>query len=294
MSTITLPRRHARKTKAIVRAAICLTCSFAAGAATSALVVPTLTANPPTSTREQTLMESTGLPRSEWPDLIEDEQGTWALSEVHEPQPDPSWQRPSQTTSITRTASIDAADIGTAKNAFEETVEYDEEGWAGTLERIGITSEPCYEVLSRQVDRLVTLTGFPSNDVAQLPQTMDFEVATADTLTSTAMMPLSLSDVAWTVSATDDLGIPTEYAATCNYRGTEEYLTIPRYAVTCTWSGEIRQKDTQMLSTATYVLQEPYPWWAPALAAGATGGVALLGTSEPGSALRAFRPRKVA
>lgn len=234
-----------------------------------------------TVTQEQTFMESAGTGDVIWPETFEDDEGTWRLIEVSEPVQDPSWVRPSETRTVRRTARVAAEDMQNAESLFTTTLAYDEGGWEGMLEREGITSSPEYETLVRQVDRLITLEGLPTNDVAQLPPSMDFEISSAETLTSTTTAPLSLSDVSWTVTSTDDLGIPNEYSALCNFRGSEEYLTIPGYEVTCMWSGTVFQKDTQLMSQAVYELMSTIPWrvvgYASAVGAGIILSLALLG-----------------
>lgn len=216
---------------------------------------------PQTVKRSQTYMESAGAQSVEWPDETQDATGRWRLLEICDPVEDPSWQRPSETRTETESVSVPSSEAQRTADSFDEALEYRADGFAGVLERGEVTRTPRYEVLTRQVDRLVALPDLPSNDVSQLPRSMDFEVTTADALDSTAMRPLVLSDVTWSVSGADELGVPTGYTALCNYRGTEDYLTIPSYEVTCTWSGEVFQEDTQMISSAVYVLEEPFPWW---------------------------------
>lgn len=227
--------------------------------------------DPLTVVRSQTYWESAGAQSVEWPQETQDDTGLWQLVEVHDPVVDPDWERPHETRQASKSVTVASSEARGAADSFEQSVEFHEGGFSGTLERAEVTSSPCYEVRTRQVDRLVTLPQLPANDVAQLPQTMDFEVTTAETLDSTGTKALALSDVSWSVSSADELGVPTSYTALCNYRGTEDYLVIPSYEVSCTWSGEVFQDDTQMLSNATYALVEPFPWWMVAAGMGLVG-----------------------
>lgn len=227
--------------------------------------------DPLTVVRSQTYWESAGVQSVEWPQEIQDDTGLWRLVEVHEPVADPSWERPSETRQTSKSVTVASSEARSAADSFEESVEFHQGGFSGTLERAEVTSSPCYEIRTRQVDRLVTLPQLPANDVARLPQTMDFEVTTAEALGSTGTKALALSDVSWNVSSADELGVPTSYTALCNYRGTEDYLVVPSYKVSCTWSGEVFQDDTQMLSSATYALVEPFPWWMVAAGMGLAG-----------------------
>lgn len=235
---------------------------------------------PQTVKRSQTYMESDGAQSIEWPEKTQDATGRWELVEICEPVADPSWQRPSETRTTTKSVCVPASDKHKAAGSFEKTLDYRANGFAGVLEQAEVTSKPRYEVLTRQVDRLVSLEGFASNDVSQLPQAMDFEVTSAETLDATTTKPLALSDVTWSVSEVDELGVPTSYTALCNYRGTEDYLTIPSYEVTCTWSGEVFQEDTQMVSSAVYALADPFPWWI------VGAGMALFGAGASAVAAR--------
>lgn len=240
-------------------------------AAPPVFATPSAEDDPLTVVRSQTYWESAGAQSVEWPQETQDDTGLWRLVEVHAPVVDPDWKRPSETRQVSKSVTVASSEAQSAADSFEESVEFQEEGFSGVLERAEVSSSPCYEVRTRQVDRLVTLPQLPVNDVAQLPRTMDFEVTTAETLSSTGMKALALSDVSWSVSATDELGVPTSYTALCNYRGTEDYLVVPSYEVSCTWSGEVFQDDTRMLSKATYALVEPFPWWMVAAGMGLVG-----------------------
>lgn len=230
-----------------------------------------------TMTKTQTFMKSEGAASLKWPEVIRNEQGTWRLVEIGDPTEDPNWVRPSELKSVTKSVIVDATRIQSADSLFENTVDYDESGWVGTLTKAGVDLMPAYETNTRQVDKLVTLPGLPTNDVAQIPQTKEFEVSTAESLNSTGRATLALSDVAWLVTKTNERGIPLEYSASCNYRGVEEYLTIPAYTLTCTWTGEAQQADTQMISTAIYELEPSSPWPAVLIAtmAAACAAVAI-------------------
>lgn len=228
-------------------------------------------AEPETMTKTQAFMESDGKDSVTWPEVIRNESGTWKLVEVSEPETDPNWTRPSELKSITKSMIVDAARVQNADSLFDNEISYDEPGWTGTLTKAGVDLSPEYEVCTRQVDKLVTLTGLATNDVTQIPKTKEFEVSTAESLNSTGPATLALSDVAWLVTKTNEQGIPLEYSASCNYRGVEEYLTIPAYTLTCTWTGEAQQADTQMISTAVYELESSFPWFA--VAAIAVAGV---------------------
>ncbi len=213
-----------------------------------------------TLTKTQTFMESEGESSVKWPETMRNEEGAWRLVSISAPTVDTNWIRPSELKTVTKNLTVPANHAQAANDLFENTVDYNESGWTGTLTKAGVSLLPEYEVCTRQVDRLITLEGFAANDVTQIPQTKEFEISTAESLNSTGTASLTLSDVAWLVTKTDEQGIPVEYSASCNYRGTEEYLTIPSYTLTCTWTGEAQQADTQMISTATYELEEPFPW----------------------------------
>lgn len=193
----------------------------------------------------------------EVPEVIEEAGGTYELAFLTEAIADPAWERPTSEVSHSVTISIPAADLGRASSFFEEEIAYSEEGFEGTLSKVEVTTTPEHEVLSRQVDRTVSYTGLPDNDVSRIAKTREFAVSAAY---GTQVKALELSDVTYEVEAVDEWGLPTSYTAYANYRGLEEYLTTPGYTVTCVYEGTAELVDTQMLTTATY--SWTLPWWA--------------------------------
>lgn len=207
------------------------------------------------------------------PAEIEEGGSRYELASAAEPIEDPEWERPKRTVTHTETVSIPAADLSRASGYFDDEVEFDEDGYRGTLAKADVSTTPEHEVLTRKVDRTVTYSGLPDNDVNRIPAKRDFTVSAAD---GTQVKTLALSDVTYVVESVDAYGLPSSYTCHANYRGEEEYLTTPGYTAVCTYEGEVELVDTQMLVTATYAWSIP-SWVLPALGAialAAVGGIA--------------------
>ncbi len=203
--------------------------------------------------KEYRYMASDGF---ETPVQIEESGSVYELVSSTEPVADPSWERPTTQISHVETISIPAADIGRASSFFADEMGYAQDGFEGTLVKVDVATAPEHEVLTRQVDRTVSYSGLPDNDVNRIAKTREFTVSAAY---GTQTKALTLSDVTYEVESFDQWGLPTSYTAYANYRGLEEYLTTPGYTVTCTYEGQAELVDTQMVVMATY--SWTLPWW---------------------------------
>lgn len=202
-------------------------------------------------------------------DVMEKGGVRYELREVAATEVDDSWQRPVKPVTVRVTKSVPAADIQSTSKYFPEEMNYEQDGFAGTLVRGSqMSSQVETEVLTRQVDKVVSFTGLSDNDASSLPQTQSFEVSSA---AGTVMKDLDLSDVSYRVESWAPDGTPASYAAIANYRGVEDYLTTPGYSITYAYAGEVEATDTQMVIRATY--DAILPW-----------GEALIGLVAFGSA----------
>ena len=117
---------------------------------------------------------------------------------------------------------------------------------------------PRYTPVQRQVDRLVSYSGLPDNDVARIPASRTFEVTSfgdgADTVETGT---LALSDIAYAVERTDEFGLPVSYRADCCYRGQESYSVVTGYDAVAVYRGECPVDDAMMKVSATYRPQPP-------------------------------------
>lgn len=180
----------------------------------------------------------------------------YELREVAATEEDKSWQRPAKSVIVRVTKSVPAADVQNALRYFPVDMDYEQDGFAGMLTRgAQVSSQAETEVLTRQVDRVVSFSGLPNNDASSLPQTQSFEVSSAD---GTVVKALDLSDVSYQVESWAPDGTPASYTAVANYRGVEDYLTTPGYAITYAYEGEVEATDTQMVIRATY--DAVLPW----------------------------------
>lgn len=189
-------------------------------------------------------------------DVVERAGVRYELRDVAATEEDNSWERPVKTVTVSVTKSVPASDVQNALRYFPADMSYEQDGFAGTLTRgVQVSSQAETEVLTRQVDRVVSFTGLPNNDASSLPQTQSFEVSSAD---GTVVKALDLSDVTYQVESWAPDGTPASYTATANYRGVEDYLTTPGYAITYVYDGELASTDTQMVIRATY--DAVLPW----------------------------------
>lgn len=180
----------------------------------------------------------------------------YELREVAAAEEDKFWQRPAKSVTVQVTKSVPAADVQNALRYFPVDIGYEQDGFAGTLARgTQVSSQAETEVLTRQVDRVVSFSGLPNNDASSLPQTQSFEVSSAG---GSVVKALDLSDVSYQVESWAPDGTPASYTAIANYRGVEDYLTTPGYAITYAYEGEVEAADTQMVIRATY--DAVLPW----------------------------------
>lgn len=189
-------------------------------------------------------------------DVVEMNGLRYELRQVAEPQVDESWERPVKTASILVTKSVPYEDVGNSSKYFPFEMSYSDGGFTGTLARGSLVGlQPEHEVLTRQVDRTINYAGLTSNDASDLPQSRVFDVSSAE---GTTEKELALSDVRYEVESLGEDGTPVRYSAVANYRGVEEYLTTPGYAITYAYTGSVEFADTQMVIKATY--DATIPW----------------------------------
>lgn len=261
----------------------------------SLMPIPALADEVGQITQDYTYMASAGEDSVEIPTSIEKDGKHYRLVSQSEPVNDEGWSRPTKSLSETRTQSLpadQASSDSAALKYFDSSLGYsDGDGYTGSLTVSSVVREPEYESLTRQVDRSKSFSGLPTNDANQLPRTQSFTVTSDASMNATTTKELELSDVTFTIDEVDEYGVPVSYTAQCNYRGTEDYLTIPGYTVTVTYSGVAELQDDQMVITATYeeepsIIPEPIqeaipdvpgiPWWAILLAI--LGAAAVIGT----------------
>jgi len=124
-----------------------------------------------------------------------------------------------------------------------------ERGYEGVLalERVELT--PVLEVLSRKVDRSKEYQGFPTNDLAQLPQTAIFELRSEDVLGEVVEVSLRAAEWQWSVEEYDKHDLPVLYAAQVTFRGEEKWLDYSHLKATAHYKGELSKQVPVPVST---------------------------------------------
>lgn len=207
-----------------------------------------------------TYMKGEGEPEGLVLESVEHDGTVYTLNKKSEPREDDAYEPETKEIETDVTVKVDASDISNARAHLPATVEAStvDERYVGDLALEGVEQDPIYLRRTRQVDRTVDYTGLPTNDVdAVIPSYGEFVVTSGDAVEATTTKTLALSDVEFEVTATDDLGLPTEYTAHANYRGTEDYLDPVAYNVTGHYSGIATEVDRRMVVEATYIHQAP-------------------------------------
>ena len=223
-----------------------------------------------------TYMETEDAP--ETPGEIDAEGHHWKLRGMGSLEADKNYIHATKSATHTETKTATLAELASTEASFPQTWDVEVEGISGTIPLVGITRTAVYDTVARQVDYQQDFPGLPTNDVAQLAQSREY----ADGI-------WELSDVSWTVDATDETGVPIRYTAHCNYRGQVESQEIVLYELTASYEGTITDPENRMVTTATYVLddpivaaeevvpEDPFPWYAAAVAGVAAAAAALTG-----------------
>ena len=159
------------------------------------------------------------------------------LSSVPEPQLDATFAPATQT--FTYAASETFATLAEAREAFPDTWPIDEDGFAGEIPQTSFEAVEYYGARVRIVDSTETYGPYPTNDVAQLPESAQSAAPT------------------WTITAKDARGVPTEWMATVLTKTaiTETYLS--GYTVTVSYAGTLAKDEQRMVVTATYLGSDP-------------------------------------
>lgn len=220
-----------------------------------------------------TYMESDAAPTA--PDEIDADGHHWKLRGMGSLAADGSYIHATKSATHTETKTAAPAEVAAVEATFPSTWPVEVDGVSGEIPLTGITRTAVYSTVTRQVDYQQDYSGLPSNDVAQLAQTREYADGT-----------WRLSDVSWTVDATDESGVPASYTAHCNYRGQVSSEEVSLYELTASYSGTFEDPENRMTTTATYVLDDPvieqaaaddpFPWYA-AVGAAAAAAAALTG-----------------
>ena len=142
------------------------------------------------------------------------------------------------------------ADLEATRASFAETYAVDEDDYAGAIPLTNVAVEPFYAFRQWEINEARTYAGLPSNDVAQLPQSI--QVASSSTGNT---LNLALASLSWRADAVGANGLPSSYTASAIYRGVDGETILDYYQITATWEGEVPAKEPviQYQATVEYV-----------------------------------------
>lgn len=206
--------------------------------------------------RSFSYLKSAGQGSTQIPDRMSQEGKAYELSSVSEAVSDSAWEAPTQTFTESVTRRFDTTDADGIRASFASQVEVAayEPGYRGTLGLSSVQLMPVYASESRQVDRVVSFSGLPDNDVARIPSEQVFSVSSyGNGEDGQREASLSLSDIAYTVELVDSQGLPTSYRADCCYRGEEEFSQLVGYDATAVYTGTGAVDDEMLKVTALYI-----------------------------------------
>lgn len=209
--------------------------------------------------RSFSYLRSAGRDSTQIPDRMSRDGKAYELSQVSEAVGDSAWEAPTQTftESVTRRFDTTDADGIRASFASQADVAAYEPGYRGTLGLSSVQLVPVYAPESRQVDRIVSFSGLPDNDVVRIPSEQVFSVSSyGNGEDGQRESSLLLSDIAYTVEQVDAQGLPTSYRADCCYRGEEEFSQLVGYDATAVYTGTGAVDDEMLKVTALYIPME--------------------------------------
>jgi hypothetical protein len=151
-------------------------------------------------------------------------------------------------------AEVYAAGDAAVYAQFAPTAPIAEDGFAGDIPLVEVSTEPIYRTLEQQIERSVEYSGLTNEDARQLPERAEFETANDTAPGATTFQALERLGVSWQTTAFDEDGRPCEFTATVVYRGIERERVIDYYEVTALYRGTVAA-DAQMVTVvATYGL----------------------------------------
>ncbi|MGI6104654.1 MAG: hypothetical protein ACOYD7_00490, partial [Raoultibacter sp.] len=105
----------------------------------------------------------------------------------------------------------------------------------------GVVLTPASLTFEREVDKVVTITGLPNNDVDAIPYTQDFLCTSATDPSGQEMVTLTRAGVEFSDPVKDSYGLPVGYDAHVVYRGVESYSAVGYYTAEAVFQTEVEE-----------------------------------------------------
>jgi hypothetical protein len=153
---------------------------------------------------------------------------------------------------VRKIVSVEQYERSRGREAFAPEIDFEREGYAGTLTLDTVRCEPVHISLERKVDKTETLTGLSINDITELPEEKEWEITDDSTPGATQTTALRRAGMTQAVAGYDQYGIPNRWDVTIVYRGLEDYLQAGSYSAEATYQGEVSAVSRQMLITALF------------------------------------------
>lgn len=233
-------------------------------------------------TRTFTWME--GEPQAEVPPTIEIDGVMYKLTDAGAVSPDAGYQPEVRT--ITREYTGVYATLEEAEAAMPADREVSEGGFAGDLTRETLQAEPLYEGETRTLDREVAYGPYSTNDLQDIPATIQATVTDAQ---GSRTVALQAADSHWEAAQVNAAGMPVGYTLVVTYRAGVDYQQIVGYNVKARYTGEVTSTAVRLVRSATYV---PVVQERAGLPSGViAGGAATAAAALAGGMLVFFRTR---
>ena len=150
------------------------------------------------------------------------------------------------------TVPCEPAALDATRNSFVQTLDVDQDGYAGSIPLVQVATAPVYAQRSWEVNELRDFAGLPSNDAVQIAA----ELAFNNPETGNDLV-LRLASLSWSIDARDANGRPSSYTAHALYRGADTASALDHYDVTAFYEGDVQATEPVITYQATLSYRAP-------------------------------------
>ena len=150
------------------------------------------------------------------------------------------------------TVPCEPAALDATRNSFAQTLDMDQDGYAGSIPLVQVTTAPVYAQRSWEVNELRDFAGLPSNDAIQIAAELAFNNPETEN-----DLVLRLASLSWSIDARDTNGLPSSYTAHALYRGADTASVLDHYDVTAFYEGDVQATEPAITYQATLSYRAP-------------------------------------
>ena len=162
--------------------------------------------------------------------------------------------------SAIKTHQMELVYVAGQEKAPPKSYKVDEDGWQGRIPLVSSKKSPVTQLVSRKVDKVLTISGLPNNDAGLIPVTKSFSVCEVrEGKQGTTVKELKAAEYRFEVTARDDDEVPIEYQAIVTYRGLETVLETTHYSVVARYKGTVYKTRNLPKKASTHQLAEEEP-----------------------------------